>query len=134
MFPETVNFMRADGSGWPIRDWDTANKLLAYVHPEKNPYVVFSFSDESYVKCFGCKTRLTVEARESFDGGFRHWVFGKGLLKGKPQEIQTSTSKVTVDASQLLRMRDARVIIRLFPEHRRFSEAYDREDVTKRFV
>jgi len=134
VFPVTVKHMRSDGASWPIRDWDTANHLLSYLHPEKNPFVIFSLPDESYIQCFGSKTRLTVEAREFLDGVFRHWVFGRREAHNRTERIETSTGAVTVDASQILQMRDARRIIREFLEHRRFLDAYDREDISNRFA
>jgi len=134
VFPETVRYMRSDGASWPIRDWDTARKLLSYLHRERNPFVIFSLLDESYIQCFGSMTRLTVEAREFFDGGFRHWVFGRGPLRGEVEQVEALTGTVTVDVSQILRMRDARLIIREFLEHRRFLDAYERRDVSERFA
>ena len=134
MFPETVHFKRNDSPGWDIADWDTANSLLSYLDPERRPYATFMLTDDSYVQCLGSKRRLTVEAREYRpDGSFSHWVFGRGKPLSEPIRIEVSTGGLTIDVTQQLTMRDARVIIRQFLETRTFPDAFYREDVTQRF-
>lgn len=136
MFPEPVHYSRTDSPvGWKIRDWETANKLLSYLDPERRPFAIFTLPDNSYAQCLGSKRRLTVEAREyRSDGSFAHWVFGRGAPLREPQEISASTGPVTVDVSQVLAMRDARIIIRQFLETRTFPASYHRQDVTSRFT
>jgi len=135
MFSEPVHYSRTDTPGWKIRDWDTANKLLNYFDPARRPFAIFTLSDNSYVQALGEKTRLTVEAREYYsNGSFAHWVFGRGEPVGKQEQIKVSTGVTTVDSTQLLAMRDARVIIRQFLETRTFPTTYHRQDVTNRFT
>jgi hypothetical protein len=135
MFPDPVHYSRNDSPGWKIRDWETANKLLSYLEPNRRPFAIFTLPDNSYVQCLGSKTRLTVEAREyQHDGSFTHWVFGRGAPVRAPERIEVSTGTVTVDASQILALRDARLIIRQFLETRTFPTAYDRQDITERFT
>lgn len=135
MFPEPVHYIRADcPTGWKILDWETANKLLSYLDSDRRPFAVFTLPDNSYVQCFGAKKRLTVEAREfRTDGSFTHWVFGRGQPIGREEQIVTSTGSVTADVTQLLAMRDARIIIRQFLETRTFPAVYFRQNVTERF-
>jgi hypothetical protein len=134
-FPEPVHYSRADcPTGWKIRDWETANKLLNYFGPDRRPFAIFTLPDNSYVQALGAKRRLTVEAREYHtDGSFTHWVFGRGAPVGTPERVEVSTGPVTVDETQLLAMRDARVIIKQFLETRTFPSSYHRQDVTERF-
>ena len=135
MFPEPVHYQRSNTPGWNIRDWDTANKLLSYFDPERWPFATFTLPDKSYVQCLGGKRRLTVEAREyQADGTFIHWVFGRGRPLSEPVRLEVSTGAVTIDVTQQLTMRDARLIMRRFLETRTFPDAYHRDDVTKRFV
>ncbi len=136
MFPEPVHYSRTDcPAGWKIRDWDTANKLLSYFDPERRPFAIFALLDNSYIQCLGSKRRLTVEARQYRpDGSFTHWVFGRGAPLREPQEIAVSTGISRVDISQILAMRDARIIIRQFLETRTFPSSYYRQDVTRRFT
>jgi hypothetical protein len=134
-FPEPVHYSRADCTvGWKIKDWETANKLLNYFEPDRRPFATFTLPDNSYVQCLGAKTRLTVEGREYHrDGSFAHWVFGRGAPVGTLERIEVSTGAVTLDATQLLTMRDARKIIRQFLETRTFPLDYHRQNVTERF-
>ena len=135
MFPEPVHYSRTDSPGWKIRDWETANQLLSYLEPELRPFAIFTVPDNSYVQCLGTKKRLTVEVRAYHqDGSFTHWVFGRGALTGSSERIEVSTGHVTVDASQLLTMRDARLIIRQFLEARTFPTRYLRQDVTEHYT
>lgn len=135
MFPEPVHYSRTDSPGWKIRDWDSANSLLGYLEPTRRPFAIFELSDSSYVQCFGSKTRLTVEAREISPGGaFTHWVFGKGIPTGVTVDVESSTAVVTVDETQVLAMRDARLIIRQFIESRSFPLRYHRVDISSRFT
>jgi hypothetical protein len=135
MFPEPVHYSRTDcPAGWKIRDWDTANHLLSYFDSERRPFAIFTLPDNSYVQCLGTKTRLTVEARNfSKNGSFTHWVFGRSVPTGLQERIEVSTGVTIVDSTQLLKMRDARLIIRQFLETRTFPEDYHRENVTSRF-
>jgi hypothetical protein len=135
MFPERVQYQRTDTPGWHIRDWDTANKLLSYFDPDRRPFAIFTLPDKSYVQCLGSKRRLTVEARVYRpDGSFTHWVFGRGRPLSEPVCIEVSTGAVTIDVTQQLAMRDARIIIRQFLDTRTFPDNYHREDVTKNFA
>jgi len=136
MFPEPVHYSRADCLvGWKIRQWETANKLLSYFDPERRPFAIFTLPDKSYVQCLGSKTRLTVEAREFRpDGSFTHWIFGRETPSGVVETIKVSSGITTVDATQLLAMRDARIIIRQFLEKRTFPSVYYRQDVTHRYA
>jgi hypothetical protein len=136
MFPEPVHYSRADcPAGWKIRDWETANKLLSYFDSERRPFAIFALPDNSYVQCLGTKTRLTVEARVfRSDGSFTHWVFGRGEPVGSQERIEVSSGVTVVDSTQLLAMRDARLIIRQFLETRTFPADYYRQDVTERFT
>ena len=135
MFPTLIHYQRNDSPGWKIRDWDTANKLLGYLDPQVRPFAVFTLPNNSYAQCLGSKRRLTVEVREyAADGSFTHWVFGRGPLSGHSDTIEVSTGAVTVDTSQLLTMRDARLIIRPFLELQSFPTTYSRHDVTARFA
>jgi hypothetical protein len=135
-FPEPVRYSRTDcPSRWQIETWETANNLLGYLDPERRHYAVFSLPDDSYVQCLGSKKSLTVEARVYRPGGaFTHWVFGKGPLCGQDTRVGSRLGMITVDESQVLQMRDARVIIRHFLETRRFPDCYSRQDVTARFT
>lgn len=135
MFPVPVHFSRNDSPGWKIRDWETANKLLSYLELNKRPFAIFSLPDESYIQCLGEKTRLTVEARVyRADRLFSHWVFGRGVPTGTVEAIEVSSGVITVDRSQLLKLSDARIIIRQFLETQTFAPEYHRLEVTHRFA
>lgn len=135
-FPEPVRYISPEcQTGLPIQDWDTADKLLRDLDPEHSYFADFMLPDYSYAGCFGAKTRLKVEAREFHrDGSFTQWIFGRGEPVGKPECIKATIMSVTVDASQLLTIQDARLIIRQFLETRTFPSTYHREDVTGQFA
>ncbi len=136
MFPEPVHYSRTDcPTGWKIRDWETANKLLSYFEPERRPFAIFTLPDNSYVQCLGAKTRLTVEAREYHqDGSFTHWVFGRGAPTDSSERIEVSTGDV--DGGHFTAPFDARCPRhhRQFLEARTFRQVYHRHDVTERFT
>lgn len=135
MFPQIVHYARSDTSGWKIRDWDTANKLLDYLEPERLHFASFTLPDDSYVQCIGKKTALAIEAREYFeDGSFTHWVFGKGALVGREVRVGGTPGTVGVDESQVLKMRDARRVIRQFLETRTYPDQYAKQDISARFL
>jgi hypothetical protein len=127
-------FYARDKAGWLITSWPDANKLLSYLDPLKRSYATFGLADGSYVQCAGSKTRLTVEARLIEPGGrFHHFVFGRGHPTGVSTEIACAVGPITVDETQVLRMRDARQIIRTFVEQRAFHPRYHAQDVSGRF-
>jgi len=133
MFPEPVHFQRPGQGGWKIKDWETANKLLGCLAPERRPAAVFTRSDGSYVQCAGSKTRLTVEARRLLPDGFQHLVFGRGPKTGTQETVECGVGPIECDSSQVLTMRDARLIIRTFLEQGVLDSRYAAEDVTQRF-
>jgi hypothetical protein len=135
-FPERVHYSSAkDTSGWRIVDWETANHLLGYLHPEKMHFVIFGLPDDSYVQCLGSKKALTVEARVyRSDRGFLHWRFGIGPPCGLQTKVGASQGTVTIDRTQVLQMRDARLIIRQFLETRTFPPQYHQEDITQQLA
>jgi len=135
-FPERVHYSRTDDTaGWDIGDWETANNLLAQLDPQRRHYAIFELPDGSYVQCLGSKKALTVEARAYHAGGrFTHWVFGKGAPCGLRTEAGGRLGIVTIDRTQVLQMRDARLIIRQFLETRTFPKQYHQQDVTGRMA
>ena len=135
MFPETVHYACTDApGGGDIPDWDTANTLLGYLDPARRHFAIFALNDNCYVQCLGRKTALTVEARVYSDSNkFQHFVFGKGDPTGETTTVGNTENVVTVDTSQVLKMRDARLIIRQFLETRTFHDRYTATDVTSRF-
>lgn len=133
MFPEPVHYSRTDTVGWKIRGWETANKLLGYLEPERRHFATFTLPDGSYVQCIGRKTALVVESREYHeDSSFTHWVFGKGDLTGRNVRVGGTPGTIRVDESQILKMRDARLIIRQFLENRTYPDRYAKQDVSAR--
>lgn len=134
-FPESVHYSRTDAqAGWKIQDWDTANKLLSYLDPERRHWAIFTLLDKSYVQVLGAKKALTVEVRELMkDGSFNHWVFGIGPISGETSVVGGSLGTVTVDKSQVLTMRDARIIIRQFLEQRTYPRKFLKQNVTDTF-
>ena len=134
-FPEPVHYSRTDSPGWKIKDWDTANTLLSYLEPNKRHFAIFELPDHSYAQCLGQKTALTVEIREYHpDGSFTHWIFGKDKPTGEMTQVGGDAGIVNIDSSQVLKMRDARLIIRQFLEERTFPEKYQKLDITERFA
>jgi len=138
LFPEPVHYQRTNSPGWEIRSWADANSLLSYLEPTKRYFAVFTLPDDSYVQCYGSKSALTVELRTQLGvGSFRHWRFGLGPLQGKEVELGPAAGpngeRVRVDLSQVLRIRDARLIIRQFLMERTLNARYRCEDITHRF-
>ena len=143
MFPEEVHYECESDPGRKIEDWETANALLSYLDPKRNPFVIFSLPDGSYVQCLGAKRALAVEARIvtsasgkwfwKRDRGYRHWVFGKGQLKNIDVTVGLLPIVTTVDESQVLALRDARLIMRTFLETRMLHENYLPFEITDRF-
>jgi|GEM_PF-3060208 len=136
LFPERVHYSRPGAySGWPIKNWETANRLLGFLNADKKNFAIFDLPDGSYIQCLGGKKALTVEARiYDSEGHFRHWVFGKGSPSGHKVTIGGTAGQVVVDSTQSLQMRDARLIIRRFLMSRGFSQKYFAQDVTQRFI
>lgn len=133
-FSQPVHYSRTDTPGWKIKDWETANKLLSYLELRRRHFTTFTLPDDSYVQCLGSKTALTVEIREQQqDGTFKHWVFGKCPPIGEMTRVGSDSGSITVDRSQVMTMRDARLIIRQFLETRTLCERYHRQDVSDRF-
>jgi len=134
-FPHPVHYSGADSSNWTIENWKAANGILSCLDPTRRPFAIFSLPDESYIQCLGSKKRLLIEAREyRADGSFTHWIIGRGRPQREPVVIEVSTGTITVDVSQVLTMRHARVIIRQFLETRTFPSAYHLQDITGRFT
>jgi len=135
LFPERVRYSRPGADpGWYIKDWETANKLLGFLNPDKNNFAIFDLADGSYIQCLGSKTALTVEARIYEREQLRHWVFGKGAPTGQKVAVGGTAGQVIVDSTQSLQMRDARRIIRQFLMSRSFSREYFAQEVTERFM
>ncbi len=126
-------YEREGGVRWPLSSWDDANHLLSYLKPSGPCYTSFTLSDGSYVQCVGAPRRLTVEARTYQTAStFRHYVFGLGPLSGHNELIECNVGPISVDASQVLSLRHARLIIRHFVECRGLHPTYTATDITSR--
>lgn len=110
-------YEREGSPGWNIKSWEDANHLLGYQKTEGPSFTVFTISNGSFVQCAGGKTKLTVEAKiVNPNGHAKHYRFGKGALAGGKTQIECNCGPITVDSSQVLNMKDARLIIRHFVE------------------
>ncbi len=132
-FPTPVHYSRENSSGWKIKDWETANKLLSYLNTNGMSFACFEKEDGSYVQCAGGKRRLTVEARIYGEGkSFKHLVFGKGKLKNEEEKVETTDYHVSVDSSQVLQMRHARLIMKPWLEGEEFPPEFKVTDMTEK--
>ncbi|UTW49281.1 hypothetical protein [Bacterioplanoides sp. SCSIO 12839] len=131
-----AHYEREGTTGWPIKSWEDANKLLSYQKAEGPSFTVFTIKNGSYVQCAGGKKRLVVEARvfES-SGGYKHYRFGKGQSVGDDEVVECNCGPITTDASQVLTMKDARLIIRHFVENNgEIISKYYANDITHNFA
>jgi hypothetical protein len=131
-----AHYEREGSPGWPLKSWDDANALLGYQKADGPSYSAFTLPSGSYVQCAGGKRRLVVEARVTGpDASFRHYRFGKGARAGHDEAVACNCGPITADASDILTMRDARLIIRHFVEQRgELLGKYQANDVTHLFV
>jgi hypothetical protein len=118
--------------GWPLQSWDDANHLLGYQKAEGPSFTIFTRGDGSYIQCAGGKKRLTVEARIiENDKTVKHYRFGKGKPVNSVESIACNCGPIEVDSSQILTMKDARILIRDFVENSRFSQKYSTTEITR---
>ncbi len=112
-----AHYQREGTVGWKLKSWDSANKLLGYQNADGPSFTIFTLDNGSYVQCAGGKRRLTVECRVfDLNGEFRHYRFGKGDPNDSVAVIECACGPIRVSESQVLTMRDARLIIRHFVE------------------
>jgi hypothetical protein len=96
--------------------------------------MILEIESGDYIQCAGIKKRLTVETRRyNADKQFRHMVWGKGSLTGFPEQIECAEGNIEVDRSQVLTMRDARLLIAAFLEGDEVPIRYQRTDISHRF-
>jgi hypothetical protein len=124
-FPEKVLLHPSNGGVIFIYDWSVALTRLSYFAREAPDHIVFELSDGSYAQCAGTKTCLTVETRLYLpDSTFTHYTWGIGGLSGKRSSIEGSAGVIDVDSSQVLQMRDARIIMKGFIEREPIPARY----------
>ena len=130
-----AHYEREGTTGWPIKSWEVANKLLGYQKVDGPSYTVFTINNGSFVQCAGGKSNLAVEARVVKQAGvFKHFRFGKGKRLGREAVIECSCGPIMVDESQVLRMRDARLIIKHFVENNgQLLPGYEAQDISIAF-
>ena len=87
------------------------------------------------VQCAGGKTKLTVEARVTEQGdAFKHYRFGKGGLSDRNVVIECNCGPFTADETQVLKMKDARLIIKHFVENNgELLSGYEAQDISNVF-
>ena len=113
-----AQYEREGSPGWKIKSWEDANQLLGYQKADGPSFTIFTIGNGGFVQCAGSKTKLKVEAKvKSQNGGSKHYRFGKGQLSGDKVQIECNCGPITVDSSQVLKMKDARLIIRYFVEN-----------------
>lgn len=135
MFSSPVHYSREGTPGWKIKNWDAANKLLSYLDPKVRSFAIFERDDRSYVQCAGAKRGLTVEARVyGKRGKFKHYRFGRGEPVGRMVSIRCSVGPIRVDETQLLQLRDARIIMRQFLEEGTFPDKYVATEIGQEFT
>lgn len=133
-FPDRVLFQPSDSPVVFLHDWDTVLARLTYFARGEPDFTILEIEDGSYVQCAGTTKRLTAETRR-YDKAreFTHFVWGKGRITGKTEQVSCTDGTVTVDSSQILTMRDARVLIMAFLEGTHMLDKYIPENITHRF-
>jgi hypothetical protein len=133
-FPDKILLHPSNGGVIFIYDWSVALARLSYFAREGPDHIVFELSDGSYVQCAGTKTCLTVETRVyDADSRFRHCTWGIGSPSGIKAQVAASAGVIEVDSTQILQMRDARIILKEFIEGQPISPKYQAFDRTKFF-
>lgn len=128
-----AHYKREGIHGWMLDSWDDANHLLGYQKAEGPSFTIFTLEDGCYIQCAGGKKRLTVEARIVIeDKDFKHYRFGKGGLVNNNEIIECNCGPIKVDLTQILTIKDARILIREFIENNKnLSEKYIATDITE---
>lgn len=130
-----AHYEREGTAGWLVKSWDDANTLLEHQKAEGPSYTVFTLRNGSYVQCAGGKKSLVVEARVlNENGSFKHYRLGSAEKTGVNVIIECNCGPITVDKSQVLTMRDARIIIKQFVENNGLVlGSYHASDITGMF-
>lgn len=131
-----AHYQREGTPGWKLKSWEDANKLLGYQKADGPSFTIFALEDGSYVQCAGGKRRLTVECRISkADGTFNHFRFGKGAPVDVTTLIECACGPIHVSETEVLTMRDARLIMKHFVETGGgFHGSYRASDITAGFA
>ncbi|MDG5816843.1 hypothetical protein QA601_17230 [Chitinispirillales bacterium ANBcel5] len=121
----------------PIENPQTGEMLalLDTLHPKSRCF--FSLTEihtGSYVQVAGARLRLTVEARQYAQNGFRHYVMGDYPRKEDSAYINCRVGPIYVLQSQMLVLDDARRIFVQFLNNAKLIEGFDLQDVTSRFL
>jgi len=130
-FPDKVLLHPSNGGVIFIYDWSVALARLSYFAREAPDHIVFEMPDGSYAQCAGTKTCLTVETRTYRpDFTFTHLTWGIGKPSGRRSNVEGSGGLIDVDSSQVLQMRDARIILKGFIEGETIPPRYHATDST----
>ena len=132
--PDRVLFHPSSSPVLFLYDWDAVLGRLHYFAYKGPDFMILEVESGDYIQCAGVKKRLTVETRRYTAGKeFRHEVWGKGILTGFAEKIDCTDGEIEVDSSQVLAMRDARLLIRAFLEQDEMPALYQGTDVSNRF-
>lgn len=125
----------------PIDSQDLLRKIdifLGWISPAVCPFITITKENKEsgdYIQCAGSKQRITVELRlHGTQGSFVHYVLGKGHLKKIERDIKCSIGPIKVDASQVLKIEDARELFYHFMEHTAIHPNYTASDITNMFL
>jgi len=133
--PDRVLLHHSNGAAYFFYEWEVLLARLSYFAHKGPDICTLELEDGRYIQLAGVKRRLTVESRTYENGGqFTHIVWGKGARVGSAETIQSQAGTVTVDASQVLIMRDARILIQAFLENEPMPARYCGFDVSSRFA
>ncbi len=117
-----------------LYDWDAVLGRLHYFAHKGPDFMILEVEGGDYIQCAGVKKQLTVETRRYTAGKmFHHHVWGKGELTGHVGRIDCTDGEIQVDSSQVLAMRDARLLIAAFLEGAEMPSRYHCTDISDRF-
>ncbi|CAM2823383.1 hypothetical protein FPL22_04750 [Rariglobus hedericola] len=124
-FPGKVLLHPANGGVIFLYDWEIVLSRLSYFANKGPDFIVFELKDGSYVQCAGSKNQLTIETR-TYDSerNFKHLTWGRSICTGVKTGIESMDGYIEVDTSQVLQMRDARIIIKAFIEREEIPQKY----------
>lgn len=119
--------------------WCDVREALEELDPSGRGFVILCGSDGSYVQVAGTREELTVEYRQTIGTRYRHFVLGNPPADDRqsddePAEIHTSVGVVTVHRHEVLDLRRAVEICKLFFEDGAVPQQYALRDMTHQFA
>ncbi|CAG7652758.1 hypothetical protein PAESOLCIP111_06620 [Paenibacillus solanacearum] len=107
--------------------------FLKQMNGSTSSFCTLAYSDYLYLQCAGSKSKMTIEYREPYKDGFKHFVIGIRSFIKISTKVSYSGGEIKVRTNEVFNFKQAEELFKTFYNERRILDKYVLRETTEMF-